>query len=441
MKKVQRLFLLFCTVLLFSGLFTFSASAAAAAPAKVTGLTAKTYESTSTLKWKKSSRATGYVIYRSTGNGSFKRLASTKKTTYTAKNLKPGTTYRFYVRSYRKVSGKTVYGSNSKTLTVKPKFRTYPSNPTGLKVYQTGSGKVYLSWDKSKNAIGYVLYQYNSKTKKYDRVTSSKKTSMTVSGLKNGTTYKFKIRSYRSVNGAICYSKKYSSVVSGTPNKLSKEASSVRTMGYKATVKSTFTASPANAKSKKQSVKKGTKVTVLSRGTTCKVQLPNNQVVYAKSSNLNFTSAVYTTKNYTRAQKEAFVNDMGYTSSTKYLIWVSTYTQTYSLYTGSRGNWKLLRTAKVATGGKTNPTQTRICKITKKAERHPNWEYPNGMYQAPIVFFYYENAFHSRLKYSDGSIADKTIGKPVSGGCIRMYDEDINYLYNNVPIGTTVVIY
>ncbi len=86
-------------------------------------------------------------------------------------------------------------------------------------------------------------------------------------------------------------------------------------------------------------------------------------------------------------------------SSTKYLIWVSTYTQEYCLYTGSAGKWKLLRTAKIATGKAASPTATHICKIRGREER---WTYENGTYQAPVVYFYGKNAFHSRLHNPDG---------------------------------------
>jgi lipoprotein-anchoring transpeptidase ErfK/SrfK len=36
---------------------------------------------------------------------------------------------------------------------------------------------------------------------------------------------------------------------------------------------------------------------------------------------------------------------------------------------------------------------------------------------------------------------DSSIGWPVSAGCIRMLDADINYLYNYIPNGTSVLIY
>ena len=36
---------------------------------------------------------------------------------------------------------------------------------------------------------------------------------------------------------------------------------------------------------------------------------------------------------------------------------------------------------------------------------------------------------------------DARIGFPISHGCLRMYNEDIWWLYNNIPNGTTVVVY
>ena len=313
-----------------------------------------------------------------------------------------------------------------------------PSLPTSFKCYQSGNGKAYFSWQKAKNATGYVVYRYDKTKGKYVKAATTTSTSCIVSGLKNGTTYKFRIRSCRSVNGKTLYSTKYSPVVRVTPQKLSEKVSSIHPMQYKATVTATVTASPTTSSSRKQTVKKGTKVTVLTRATNCKVLLPNGQQVYISSSKLSFTSSIYTTKDYSRSLKEKFVNQNGYSSSSKYLIWVSTYTQSFSLFTGSTGNWKLLRAGKVATGKALTPTSSRICRITKKEAA---WSYENGTYQAPVVYFYGGNAFHSRLHNSDGSIADATIGKPVSAGCVRMYDEDIQYIYKNCPIGTTVVIY
>lgn len=414
-------------------------AANAASPAAVTSISARaSSESAVTLTWKKAAKATSYEVYMREGtSGAFTRITTTAKTTYTKKSLKPNKTYYFYVRSIRTANGtKTCSTKVSKTVKACPVIVAL-GKPSNFKIYKTASGQFYFSWSKVNKATGYVIYQYNSTTKQYEKAALSKTVNASVSKLTAGKTYKFKIRAYRTVNGVTRYGT-WSSVITKKAPVISSAVASVRTIWYKATVLANVTASPANAASKRQLVKKGTKVTVISYGGTCKVQLPNKDLVYISLSKLNLTSSVYTTKSYSKKLKENYVNQSGYTSSTQYLIWVSTYTQEYCLYTGSAGKWKLLRTAKVATGKAATPTATHICKIRGREER---WTYENGTYQAPVVYFYGNNAFHSRLHNPDGTIAAPNIGKPVSGGCIRMYDEDVQYIYDNCPNGTTVVIY
>jgi hypothetical protein len=53
---------------------------------------------------------------------------------------------------------------------------------------------------------------------------------------------------------------------------------------------------------------------------------------------------------------------------------------------------------------------------------------------------------HFRLDLGDGYMLhgtpyQKSIGAAVTHGCIRMHDEDIEWLYENVPVGTKVYIY
>lgn len=68
------------------------------------GLKTKLSGTSVTLSWNKSSNATGYQVYYSTTSSTsgFKKLSNTSGTSYTAKNLKKGTTYYFKVRAYRK---------------------------------------------------------------------------------------------------------------------------------------------------------------------------------------------------------------------------------------------------------------------------------------------------------------------------------------------------
>ena len=59
------------------------------------------------LQWGKSVGCEGYILYRKEGNGSYKallRLEGESSTSYTDTTAKPGTTYKYYVKSYYKRS-------------------------------------------------------------------------------------------------------------------------------------------------------------------------------------------------------------------------------------------------------------------------------------------------------------------------------------------------
>lgn len=89
---------------------------------KFTKLTAKNQKAT--LKWKKVSGASGYLLYRSDRrDGGFTCInsVSRRKTSYTNTKLKKGQTYYYRIRAYRKVGGKRVYGNFSVVKAVKAK--------------------------------------------------------------------------------------------------------------------------------------------------------------------------------------------------------------------------------------------------------------------------------------------------------------------------------
>jgi uncharacterized membrane protein YkoI len=64
-----------------------------------------------TLKWNSVKRATGYQVYiYDKSAGTWDRLITTGKTSYTAKDLKGGTSYQFKVRPYRDAVNSRYYG-------------------------------------------------------------------------------------------------------------------------------------------------------------------------------------------------------------------------------------------------------------------------------------------------------------------------------------------
>ena len=76
-------------------------------------------KNTVTLKWNKVTGATGYVIYYKTSkNGSYKKLTSTKSNTYTVSKLTSGKYCYFTIKAYIKTSDGYIYSDSSSAKTV-----------------------------------------------------------------------------------------------------------------------------------------------------------------------------------------------------------------------------------------------------------------------------------------------------------------------------------
>lgn len=152
----------------------------------------------------------------------------------------------------------------------------------------------------------------------------------------------------------------------------------------------------------------------------------------------NYTSSYNI--DYSPEIKQAFVHAKGYSSRTGYLVWVNLATQKVNVFGGSQGNWDLMRTFRCATGAPSTPTPVGVTYVTYKQSAWVTDSYTCR----PIVRFYPGTgyAFHSRLYYPNtNQVKDASMGFPVSHGCVRMEDIGIYWLYNNIPVNTTVVIY
>ena len=123
-------------------------------------------------------------------------------------------------------------------------------------------------------------------------------------------------------------------------------------------------------KNKVASVKKGAVVACIDKypssvpkfhtPSKVKVRLSDGTVGWLRYSQLSggVKAVINLGKDYTRSVKEDYVNSMGYTSTTSYLGWISPYTQRAYTFTGSAGNWKLLRSDRVTTGRFSHRTPT-----------------------------------------------------------------------------------
>ncbi|MDE8717746.1 fibronectin type III domain-containing protein [[Eubacterium] siraeum] len=167
-------------------------------PYGVGGFKCSSKTSTSvTLKWNKGTTASGYQLQQYKGGKWVTIYTGTKatNTSFTVKGLKAGTAgYRFRIRAYKTYGNTKQYGSWSSEV----KVNTNPYGVGGFKAKSTAKNSITLGWNKGTTASGYQLQQY--KGGKWVTVYTSTKatsTSCTVKSLKANTSYKFRIRAYK----------------------------------------------------------------------------------------------------------------------------------------------------------------------------------------------------------------------------------------------------
>ena len=191
----------------YSGFLSQSFTAKVLSPGKATSLKRTASASTSvSFSWSPSVNTDGYLVYRyDSAKKAWINIADTKATNYTAKNLSPNTQYAFILRSY-KYDGKVrvLSPNNSGAFYIS----TNPLSVTGLKVSEESvyTTKMTVSWNKSANINGYALFYAEQGGTETLLWLSSDKTSVELTQLKPGTTYKIRIQSYRNWNTGRLYS-------------------------------------------------------------------------------------------------------------------------------------------------------------------------------------------------------------------------------------------
>lgn len=148
------------------------------------------------VSWKKVSDASGYHIYRKTGNGKFQKVKTIDKaatTSWTDSGVKGknGTTYQYQVYAYK--GNLESKASGAKTI-----IRLTANKLTSVK--NVKGKKLQVKWSKNKKSGGYeVQYSTSKKFKgaKAKKIAGAKKVTKTFSGLKKGKTYYVRVRCYK----------------------------------------------------------------------------------------------------------------------------------------------------------------------------------------------------------------------------------------------------
>ncbi len=139
----------------------------------------------------------------------------------------------------------------------------------------------------------------------------------------------------------------------------------------------------------------------------------------------------------TPAQRSMNERVSGLSSPTGYLLAVDTKNCFVGVYTGSRGNWSNKAYWVCAPGANATPTVKGVFHVGSRG-----YAFGHGYTCYYWTQFYGDYLFHS-IKYYPGTfdVLDGTLGQPRSLGCVRLAIENAKWINENIPSGTTVLVY
>ena len=170
-------------------------------PAAMSGVKVKSKtNNTVVLQWNKNTSADCYYVeqYKGSKWTQMAKINSNGVTSFTVRGLSASTTYKFRVKAGR-LGGYSSYTYITVT--------TKPSATTGMKAKTVTTKSVTLQWNKNTSAGGYSIEKYDgAKWVQVKRYTSNANTTYTAGSLKAGTTYKFRMRSFKTTGKVTEYS-------------------------------------------------------------------------------------------------------------------------------------------------------------------------------------------------------------------------------------------
>lgn len=191
-------------------------------------------------------------------------------------------------------------------------------------------------------------------------------------------------------------------------------------------------------------VKKGEIVKLVNNidKTYAKVEKDNGQKVTVLRDQLKMNVRNRINKETATDQEiEDFINDKGYSSDTKYLVYVDMTRQDTYVMEQKEGGWKLVTRLLSSAGKNTTPTPLGTYKLTYKV---PSFGENKG-YKCKNAFGFIRTTylFHSTVFDKTGSYlleGKGVLGNQASDGCVRFSPEDAEWFYNTLISGSTVII-
>ena len=137
---------------------------------------------------------------------------------------------------------------------------------------------------------------------------------------------------------------------------------------------------------------------------------------------------------------EEFVSLSGIESETDYLVWTDINRQKTYVLQRQEGGWHHLKTFVCSSGKNNNPTPTGIYKVQYAI---PYFGLSKNFRCKNALVFYRDYMYHSILFDKTGQYIKSgqyELGSKASHGCIRLSEKDSRWLYEHVPVKTTVWI-
>lgn len=166
-------------------------------PANISKISASARGTSVTISWTKVSKATDYIVEHYV-NGTWKQVGTTSSLSYKVNGITQNGVNMFRVKARRNYSG--VYYNGGYTY-VNAEVTDIPSTVTGIRSNSNTSTSNTITWNASKKAEGYEIYQWIGTTDSYKLIGTTTSTKFTNSKKSSGTMYRYKVRAFNNVDG------------------------------------------------------------------------------------------------------------------------------------------------------------------------------------------------------------------------------------------------
>lgn len=166
-------------------------------PANISKISASARGTSVTISWNKVSKATDYVVEHYV-NGAWQQVGTTSSLSYKVNGITQNGVNMFRVKARRNYSG--VYYNGGYTY-VNAEVTDIPSTVTGIRSTSNTSTSNTITWNASKKAEGYEVYQWIGTNDSYKLIGTTTSTKFTNSKKSSGTMYRYKVRAFNNVDG------------------------------------------------------------------------------------------------------------------------------------------------------------------------------------------------------------------------------------------------